>query len=185
MRSFIDEYTTQVCKALRGINKQELERAVELIRNTIKSDNLIYACGNGGSAAIANHLVCDCSKGIRSKTNYSPRVISLSNSVELITAIGNDLSFERIFSYQIESMARKGDLLITISSSGNSENIIQAINSAYNIGIPVIAMTGFDGGRSRKMVDINLHIDSCNYGVIEDCHQSLMHIMAQALGETL
>jgi phosphoheptose isomerase len=99
----------------------------------------------------------------------------------MITAIGNDISYDEIFVYQLRSLARPGDALVTISSSGNSENIVRAAAWAKGNGIPVISMTGFSGGRSASLADVNLHVMGDNYGVIEDVHQSLMHILAQYL----
>jgi phosphoheptose isomerase len=139
----------------------------------------VFSCGNGGSAAIANHLVCDHCKLIQTDTELKPRIVSLSATVEMITAIANDLAYEQVFLYQLQSMAREGDALITISSSGNSENVVSAARWAREHGIPVVSMTGFDGGHSAKICDVSLHVDADNYGVIEDVHQSLMHILAQ------
>jgi len=99
--------------------------------------------------------------------------------VEIITAIGNDISYDEIFVYQLRCLAKAGDVLITISSSGDSENIVRTVQWAKNNGIPVISMTGFTGGRSAQLADVNLHVDADNYGVIEDVHQSLMHLLAQ------
>jgi phosphoheptose isomerase len=134
---------------------------------------------NGGSAAIANHLVCDHCKLVRTDTDLTPRIYSLSTTVEIITAIGNDISYDEIFVYQLRSLAKPGDALITISSSGDSENIVRAVLWAKENGFPVISMTGFIGGRSADIADVNLHVTADNYGVIEDVHQSLMHILAQ------
>ncbi len=131
------------------------------------------------SAAIANHLSCDCLKGIRSATALRPRVVSLSATVELITAIANDFSYDEVFSFQLSSLAVPGDLLIAISSSGNSPNIIAALNWAKDNGLRTLAMTGFDGGAAAGIADVSLHVRADNYGVIEDVHQSLMHLLAQ------
>lgn len=142
---------------------------------------MIFSCGNGGSAAIANHLVCDCMKGVRTSSSLRPRVHSLSTTVETITAIGNDIGYERIFDFQLESLGRPGDVLVAISSSGSSPNIANALTRAKAMGIATIAMTGFEGGTARELADVVLHVDAQNYGVIEDVHQSLMHILAQYL----
>ena len=139
---------------------------------------MVYSCGNGGSAAIANHLVCDHCKLVRTDTALIPRIYSLSTTVEVITAIGNDLSYDEIFVYQLRALAKPGDALITISSSGDSENIVRAALWAKENGLPVISMTGFSGGRSADIADVNLHVAADNYGVIEDVHQSLMHLLA-------
>ena len=109
----------------------------------------------------------------------APGVVSLSATVELITAIANDIDYAEIFAYQLRNAARPGDVLITISSSGNSENIVRALAWARDNGLTTIAMSGFSGGRSATTADINLHVAAANYGVVEDAHQSLMHILAQ------
>ena len=123
--------------------------------------------------------MCDHCKLVQTDTQLTPRVVSLSATVEIITAIGNDISYDEIFLYQLRSLARPGDALITISSSGDSENIVRAAKWAKENGLSVISMTGFSGGRSAKIADVNLHVTADNYGVIEDAHQSLMHILAQ------
>ena len=135
--------------------------------------------GNGGSASISNHLVCDHSKGGQTDTDLRPKVVSLSTNMEMITAIANDISFDDIFIYQLRTLAEDGDVLLTISSSGDSENIVRAAGWAKEKGLDVIAFTGFDGGRSAKLATVNLHVEGDNYGVVEDTHQSLMHILAQ------
>ena len=99
--------------------------------------------------------------------------------METVTAIANDISYDEVFVYQLKTLASRGDALITISSSGDSENIVKACQWAKDNGISIIAMTGFDGGRSRGIADVSLHVDADNYGIIEDLHQSLMHVLAQ------
>jgi len=153
--------------------------AGDLLLSTIDAGKRIYSCGNGGSAAIANHLVCDCLKGIRTNTAIKPKVYSLSTTVETITAIVNDIGSEEMFSFQLSSLGEGGDLLIAISSSGASPNIIKALQLARTMGMKTIAMTGFAGGEAVKIADVSLHVDCENYGIVEDLHQSLMHILAQ------
>ena len=177
--AFLSDYATQVAAAFRSIRDDGLERAIAALRQAIRDDRIIFACGNGGSAAIANHLTCDCSKGIATDTTLRPRVTSLASTVELITAVANDMDFAEVFAYQLRNAARPGDVLITISSSGNSENIVRALAWASANGVATIAMSGFSGGRSAAMADISLHVDAANYGVVEDVHQSLVHILAQ------
>lgn len=172
-------YFSEVAKAAASIDKDKLNQAVQLLTRTYTDGGMLFSCGNGGSAAIANHLVCDHSKLVRTDTDLLSRVVSLSSTIEIITAIGNDISYDEIFSYQLKTLAKPGDVLITISSSGDSENIVRAALWAKENKIPVISMTGFSGGRSATIADINLHVAANNYGVIEDTHQSLMHILAQ------
>lgn len=177
--SYTDSYFSQLTAAAASVDREKMQAAADILTKTYANDGIAYSCGNGGSAAISNHLVCDHSKLVQTDTDLVPRVVSLSNSVEVITAIGNDISYDDIFLFQLQSLAREGDALITISSSGNSENIVKAARYAKDNGMPVISMTGFAGGRSSEIADVNLHVTADNYGVIEDVHQSLMHILAQ------
>jgi D-sedoheptulose 7-phosphate isomerase len=172
-------YFEQVSKAAATVDGSKFTKAVDILTQVYSAGGTVFSCGNGGSAAIANHLVCDHCKLVQTDTQLIPRIVSLSTTVEMITAIGNDLSYNEIFDYQLKSLAKSGDVLITISSSGDSENIVRAATWAKENGIPVISMTGFTGGRSAGIADANLHVTADNYGVIEDVHQSLMHILAQ------
>jgi D-sedoheptulose 7-phosphate isomerase len=172
-------YFGQVSKAAATVDGSRFAKAIDILTKVYSAGGTVFSCGNGGSAAIANHLVCDHCKLVRTDTQLIPRIVSLSTTIEMITAIGNDLSYDEIFDYQLKSLAKPGDVLITISSSGDSENIVRAATWAKENGILVISMTGFSGGRSAKIADTNLHVTADNYGVIEDVHQSLMHILAQ------
>jgi phosphoheptose isomerase len=176
---YLSGYFDTLTDAARSIDTASVARAADLLSNLFSAGRTLFVCGNGGSAAIANHLLCDFAKGMQTDTILRPKVVSLSSHVELITAIGNDIDFAEIFAYQVRTAARPGDALMTISSSGNSENIVRALESARNANVSTIAMTGFDGGRSAQMADITLHVPAHNYGVVEDIHQSLMHILAQ------
>ena len=177
MGGYIDSYL----EGMRLLDTEVLEKVKAEMKEAIHQSRFIYFCGNGGSAEISNHMKCDFLKGVRTNTDIDTKIMSLSTDIGLITAIANDISYDDIFSYQIEALASKGDILVTVSSSGNSENIVRAIRSARKMGIKTISLTGFDGGRSSKESDLNLHIKSNNYGVIEDAHQSILHILAQSL----
>lgn len=182
--SYADAYFTKVKEAAASVDREKLQQAATILAGVYRAGGMVYSCGNGGSAAIANHLVCDHCKLVRTDTQLSSRIYSLSATVELITAIGNDLSYDEIFVYQLRCLAKSDDALITISSSGDSENIVRAAVWARENGIPVIAMTGFSGGRSAALADVNLHVSADNYGVIEDVHQSLMHLLAQYIRQS-
>ena len=177
--SYANGYFDQIKKAAASIDHEQLSKAAEILTGVYRAGGMVYSCGNGGSAAIANHLVCDHCKLVRTDTNLASRIYSLSSTIEIITAIGNDFSYDEIFLYQLRSLARPGDALISISSSGNSENIVRAVKWAKDNQIPVIALTGFSGGRSAQLADVNVHVAADNYGVIEDVHQSVMHMLAQ------
>jgi phosphoheptose isomerase len=176
---YFDGYAAELARAAASVSREALAAAEQRIRRCLDADGTIFSCGNGGSAAIANHLVCDYGKGIRMDTALRPRVRSLSSGAEILTAIGNDLGYDETFAFQLAGLGRPGDLLISVSSSGNSENIVRAVQWARDNSLATIAMTGFSGGRSAAIADVNLHVDSDNYGVVEDLHQSLMHALAQ------
>lgn len=177
--SYADAYFAYVSAAAAAVDRARLEAAAAILTRVHKAGGMVYSCGNGGSAAIANHLVCDHCKAVQSDTGLHPRIYSLSATIEIMTAISNDLSYDEVFVYQLRSLAKPGDALVAISSSGDSENIVRAVSWAMDNGIPVIAMTGFSGARAAGLADVNLHVPDDNYGVVEDVHQSLMHILAQ------
>jgi len=176
---FANDYLNNINKISQSIKENELEKIVSKIIEKIKKNKNIFVCGNGGSAAIANHFVCDFLKYMKTNNKLNPKVISLSTSTELITAISNDISYNNIFSYQLDALGRKGDLLILISSSGNSKNIIKAIECSKKKNIETISFTGFYGGYAKKKTDMNLHFNFRNYGLSEDSHHIFMHIICQ------
>ena len=178
---YIAAYRDEMARAWASVDLAAFDRAAAMLDTAIRARRMIYACGNGGSAAISGHLLCDFLKGIQTDTGLRPKVISLASHLELITAIANDISYDEVFAYQLKTMAAPGDVLITISSSGNSENIVRAIDWARSNGVGTIAMTGFAGGRSAKLAEVVLHVAAANYGVVEDIHQSMMHCLAQYL----
>lgn len=176
-----ERYREAVAQASASVDAKAVERAAELLNDLFTSGRTLYVCGNGGSAAIANHLLCDFAKGIQTDTPIRPKVVSLSSHLELILAIGNDIDFAEVFAYQVRSFASKGDAVMTISASGNSENVVRAIHAARSAGAATIALTGFHGGRCSELADVNIHVAAANYGIVEDVHQSLMHVFAQYL----
>lgn len=178
---FASAYFEQLKQALDKCDLKTINEICELFKNTIENDGLVFVCGNGGSAAIANHSLCDFLKCVRTDTELKPRVFSLSSHTELNSALSNDISYDEVFAYQLASMGRPGDLLLTISSSGNSQNVVRAIEQARTTGMKSVSFTGFEGGRSKTQADLNVHVDAHNYGVVEDTHQSLIHVITQFL----
>ena len=177
--NYLKKYLDELSKSIINSNKKQLEKKINLIIKKIKNNNTIFVCGNGGSAAIANHYVCDYLKFFRDRTVYKPKIISLSSNLETITAIANDISYDQIFKYQAESLSKKNDLIIIISSSGNSKNIIEILKFAKKKGISSIGFSGFDGGYLEKNSNISININAKNYGLSEDAHHILMHIIMQ------
>jgi len=182
--SYLEDYVEEMARAWKTIDFAQFERAAAILTDAYLRRAAVYSCGNGGSAAIANHLVCDHSKGVRTKTDLVPRVLSLSNNMELLTAIANDLSYEEVFAYQLQSHASPGDVLVAISSSGRSANIVRALTWARDNGVHTIAITGFGGGPARGLADAAVHFDCANYGIVEDLHQAVMHALAQYIRQS-
>jgi phosphoheptose isomerase len=174
-------YLDLLRRGAEAIDRTKISRAAAILDEVIDRSGTIFVCGNGGSAAISNHLHCDFLKGVQTGTDRLPRVISLAANIEMITAISNDIAYDEIFLYPLRTMARREDVLITVSSSGNSENVVRAAEWARENGVLTIAFTGFSGGRTARIADVNIHVPVNNYGVVEDVHQSVMHILAQYL----
>lgn len=183
------QHTKAVARGLESISQKHFQTAVETIRKAIKERKNIFTIGNGASAAIAQHWACDYTKGC-SKDFLKVRVTSLAANIPLMTAISNDISYDEVYAYQIERLGSPGDVLITISSSGNSPNVVRAIEAAIKEKMHVITLTGFDGGKSRQMArdyfhGTNIHVDCPEYEAAEDCHQAIMHMIAKYIRKTM
>ncbi len=182
--TFADAYFDRIAAAGRSVDRANLADAARRMEQVYQRRASLYVCGNGGSAAIANTFVCDHAKLVQTDTDLVPHVVSLSDNAPMMTAIANDLSYDDVFLYQLRSYAVAGDILVTISASGDSENVVRAADWAVSNGLEVIALTGFSGGRLSDLATVCLHVESDNYGVIEDTHQSLMHILAQYIRQS-
>jgi phosphoheptose isomerase len=182
--SFFDAYTDEAARAAKSVDPTALDRAAAILVEAYIRGAGVFSCGNGGSASIANHLQCDHIKGIRTATDILPRVISLSTNIELLTAIANDIGYEEIFAYQLQSQSTPGDVLIAVSSSGRSPNIVRALAWAGDHDLRTIALTGFDGGIAPALAEVTIHINGGNYGIIEDSHQAIMHALAQYIRQS-
>ncbi len=180
---YFEEYVSRLHQTLQAINKTELGKFIQLVRDAFRHKNTIFLIGNGGSAACASHWANDLSKGLFHRANLTVRAISLTDNVSLMTAIANDISFEEVFSDQLRTLGKKGDLLIAITVSGNSQNIIRAIELAKQRGIKTLALVGFDGGKTLSKSDYAVHIKSEHgaYGLVEDIQMILGHFLADYL----
>ena len=181
VEKFISTYINSLSSSIMNSDMEKLHKAAMQILKTIKKDATIYVCGNGGSAAIANHYVVDFLKFFREKTIYKPKIVSFSNNIETITAISNDIKYKFVFKYQAENFCKKNDLIIIVSSSGNSKNIIELLKFTKKNKITTIGFSGFKGGYLKKNSDISVHINAENYGISEDAHHILMHAQLQYL----
>lgn len=179
--SNLKSYLQKVSQTALSINVSKLEEIEKIIYHKIIKKNKIFICGNGGSASIANHFLCDFNKGIKMSSNHrlKPKIISLSDNLEIILAIANDISFKKIFTYQLENYYSKGDVVITLSCSGSSENILDVLDFCKKKNIFTISFTGFASKKIQKKSNINIDINVKNYGISEDFFQIIMHMISQ------
>ena len=183
-KDFYLEYINQKNDLLQKINFKELDKIINLLKKCFKNSNILYTCGNGGSSSLADHFTCDFIKQTNNQTNLKVKSISLASNFSLISAIANDISYEKIFSFQIEKLCKKDDILILFSVSGNSKNLIYATKEAKKKSVKTISFTGFDGGKLSKLTDYNINFPMANYGIVEDCHITMMHYLSQFLRNT-
>jgi phosphoheptose isomerase len=182
--SYFDAYAEEMARAVKSIDPAMLERAAATLADAYLRGARIFSCGNGGSASVANHMQCDHVKGIRTATDLIPHVLSLSCNVELLTAIANDTGYENVFVYQLQSQSEPDDVVLAVSSSGSSPNIVRVLTWAREQGLRTIAITGFDGGPARSIAEVSVHVDCTNYGIVEDLHQAIMHALAQYIRQS-
>ena len=180
-KDFYLEYINQKNVLLQNIDFRELNKVINLLKKCFKNKNIVYTCGNGGSSSLADHFTCDFIKQSNNKTNLQVKSISLTSNFSLISAIANDINVDEIFSFQIEKLCKKNDVLFLFSVSGNSPNLVEAIKKAKKIGVKTISFTGFNGGKLAKLSDLNLNFPIANYGIVEDCHTGIMHYLSQYL----
>ena len=172
-------YTKRINLAFSKIDQSNIEKALFELNQSFESGARIWIAGNGGSAATASHFATDLSR-CKNSRNKPIKGISLCDNSGLITAISNDFGYEYIYSRQLSNLATAGDLLIVLSASGNSKNILEVIGWAKNNQVKTIALTGFDGGAANKLADISIHIPTeiGDYGVAEDAHSIVCHFLS-------
>jgi D-sedoheptulose 7-phosphate isomerase len=178
---FIRDYIGSFTSALNSLDLETITQIVETLWDAYQNDQQIFFCGNGGSAASASHIVTDLTKGAlghRGDGLARPvRAFSLTDNLALVTAWANDVGYDSVFLGQLRPYLREGDVVVAISASGNSENVVRAVRYAREAGATTIALTGFGGGRLAKLADLSIVIDSNHYGVIEDLHLQIGHLI--------
>jgi D-sedoheptulose 7-phosphate isomerase len=170
-------YRGEMLAQWQGLDLKSVTRLAEAVAQCQDKGRQIFVAGNGGSAATASHLATDLCKTAAVKDKPLIKCVSLTDNVSFITAAGNDLSFDDIFSRQLENLVQPKDLVILVSGSGNSPNLLKAAELAKRRGATTAALLGFDGGKLKDKADIVLLVDSDQYGVIEDLHMSVGHIL--------
>lgn len=177
--AFVTSYYDRFAEALRSFDKAPLGDVLDVFDGVIARGGTLWIAGNGGSAAIADHTVCDCTKGTHVDGTPPLRTISLASNVPMLTALANDISYDAVFSEQLKYYLTDKDAVLVVSSSGNSPNVVNACDYANAQGVPTIAFVGFEGGKLAEIANHVVHIAVDNYGIVEDTHQSLIHMLTQ------
>jgi D-sedoheptulose 7-phosphate isomerase len=181
MKFSIDNYITQHQKIFSSIDKSDTRAAIQMVVDKIDEGKKIITCGNGGSASTASHYITDWNKMYNLATGNLLRGFCLTDNVGLITAFGNDIAYESIFSGQLRSIGEPGDLLVVVSASGNSPNIIEAAREARSLGMQVLGVLGYDGGRVMGLCDGVFHVPSFDMQICEDIHLSFGHLVMKSI----
>jgi D-sedoheptulose 7-phosphate isomerase len=183
MRKYFEESASVKLKFIEE-NEEKLKRVVEIIYNALKNGNKILICGNGGSAADAQHFAAEIVGRFKLERKGFP-AIALTTDTSILTAIGNDYGFDVIFERQVEALGKEGDVLVGISTSGNSENVIKAVNKAKEMGIHTIGLLGKGGGKLKDMVDLALVVPSNDTARIQECHLTIYHVICEEVEKKL
>lgn len=180
--AFAEAYIKYLQSVLRGIDTAEIGRFIASLLDARRRGATVFFIGNGGSAATASHFANDLAFGTN---DYEQpfRVISLTDNIAVLTALGNDFGYEEIFVRQLRVLGKQGDMLVAISASGNSPNLIKAFEYACSVGIKTVAITAFDGGKMKPMADEGIHVPTApkEYGPAEDAHMVLDHLVGSYL----
>jgi len=177
IKNYFDSHTS----LFKKMDLAEINTAIELLKSKYLAGNKIITCGNGGSAYTASHYITDWNKMVNIATGNKFHGISLCDNIGLITAFGNDLSYEEIFSGQLKSIMEPGDLLVAVSGSGNSPNVIKAIEYANSIGAQTLAIVGYDGGKAKQIAKNFVWVPSFDMQLCEDIHLMFGHMVMKEL----
>lgn len=183
MKKWLSEYVNQQKAVLDAFPLDEVQTMIETLRTAVEEDRQIFVFGNGGSAANASHFVTDLGKGSSDKIGRRFRCMTLNDNVSWITALGNDYSYEEIFSRQLMNFGRAGDIVLVMSVSGNSPNLVKAVEWASKNGLKSLALVGGKRGRLADLADQAIVIDSQHYGRVEDSHMMICHMLCYAFME--
>jgi len=181
VRAHIAAYLSDLKATIDRIPADDVEAAVKLVDRTRRARCVVYIAGNGGSAATASHFVNELTKSVENPGLPRVRAYALTDNIPLFSAYANDQGYEHSFSEQIAGIIGAGDLLIAISASGQSPNILRAVDTARSAGAATIGITGFDGGRLKDMVDVCILVPSHNIRQVEDVHMALVHLIGSCL----
>lgn len=174
---FVEDYRSELLKAIGTIDVSVVNRAIEWFREARAHGRHIFVCGNGGSASTASHFVCDINKGASYTREQRFKMMALTDNLATLTAYSNDVSYECAFTEQLKNFAEPDDIVMAISGSGNSPNVLRAIEYANSIGCKTIALTGRDGGKLGPLAQLNIQVPVPHMGRIEDAHMIVCHMI--------
>lgn len=175
--TFPQLYRTELLKTLDGIPLDKVNTAIDWFKEARASGRTIFVCGNGGSASTASHFVCDIVKGASYSRDSRFRIQALTDSLPTITAYANDVGYDIVFAEQLKNFAQPGDIVMCISGSGNSPNVLRAMEYANSIGCRTLALTGRDGGKLGPMAQLDIRVPEPHMGRIEDAHMIVCHMI--------
>jgi len=179
LSDFVGDYLSRLKQTIDEIAVAHVEAIGDVLFRTYRHGKQVFIIGNGGSAATASHMACDLAKNTISPNRPRFRVLSLSDNLPMISALANDLGYEHVFSEQLVNLIRPGDVLISITASGNSPNIVRAMEYARSRAATNIALLGFDGGRALELADEYVLVGASDYGIVEDLHMVLDHVLTE------
>ena len=179
MLTQVDDYLDRLRTAIDGLPRDRLNQLAETLLGAYRNDKQVFTIGNGGSSSTASHLAADLSKNTTGANTRRFRITSLNDNAAIVTAIANDLGYENVFVEQLINLIRPGDVLIAVSASGNSPNIVKAIRYAQEQSAHVAALLGFDGGEAAKLADNAIVVPSSDFGIVEDLHLAINHILVE------
>jgi D-sedoheptulose 7-phosphate isomerase len=181
--NFVNSYIEELKEVLDDLSEVVIEQVLDVLHVARFDNKQVFILGNGGSASTASHFVCDLGKNTRVKGSPNFRVMGLTDNMALFSALANDEGYENVFAQQLANHIQPGDVVIGISTSGNSPNVLNAIHLANSVGAKTIGFTGFDTGKLGSQVDVNLHVPSHSIEQVEDVHLVLEHLITKALRE--
>jgi D-sedoheptulose 7-phosphate isomerase len=185
LESYFQDYKKRLNNLLEMVSISDLEKVISTMVTVFKNGKTLYVCGNGGSASTASHMQADFSFFVRYFTKFRPKVVALTDNVAMITAVGNDNSFDDIFVEQLKGHFSDGDAIVCISASGNSENVVRAAEYANTNGGTSIGFIGFTGGKLKEVCSLSLYTPNPkgDYGPIEDLHMIYDHLIVNYLSQ--
>lgn len=184
-QDYIKDYLALEMEMLSSLDIDAIDAALSLLEDCLEQERTVYVFGNGGSSATASHIQNDFNKGVSEHSEKKFRFICLNDNISTVMAVANDIGFEEVFRFQLRGKIKTDDVVMAISGSGNSPNVINAVEYAKEQGCRVIGLTGYDGGKLKKLSDIPLHVPVSSMQITEDIHMVFDHLMMSVLRKTM